>query len=78
MSTSVEDLLARPASASKPDGAVGRAYLLVAELVGICAYAGFDVVLIDMNMGRSLSRRPTTVTAISGSPANRVDQGCSQ
>ena len=78
MSTSIEDRWPRPASASKPDGVqLGIGPTCPSpELAQICAHAGFDVVLIDMEHGPiSIETAYRMVTAISGSPAEPCGSG---
>ena len=72
VSTSVGNPLAGPGSAGKPNGVqLGIGLTCPSpELAQICAYAGFDVVLIDMEHGPiSIETAYRMVTAISGSPA---------
>jgi HpcH/HpaI aldolase/citrate lyase family len=72
VSTSVGNPLAGPGSAGKPNGVqLGIGLTCPSpELAQICAHAGFDVVLIDMEHGPiSIETAYRMVTAISGSPA---------
>jgi 2-keto-3-deoxy-L-rhamnonate aldolase RhmA len=72
MSTSVENPLVGSPSASKPNGVQLGVGLTCPspELAQICAHAGFDHVMIDMEHGPiSIETAYRMVTAISGSPA---------
>jgi 4-hydroxy-2-oxoheptanedioate aldolase len=72
MSSSVENPLDGRASGGKPNGVqLGIGLTCPSpELAQICAHAGFDVVLIDMEHGPiSIETAYRMVTAISGSPA---------
>jgi 2-keto-3-deoxy-L-rhamnonate aldolase RhmA len=72
MSTPIGNPLAGPGTASKPNGVqLGIGLTCPSpELAQICAHAGFDVVLIDMEHGTiSIETAYRMVTAISSSPA---------
>lgn len=73
MSASVVSPLVGPVSAARKPNGVQLGVGLTCpspELAQICAYAGFDVVLIDMEHGPiSIETAYRMVTAISGSPA---------
>ena len=72
MSTPFESPLVGSVSASKPNGVQLGVGLTCPspELAQICAHAGFDVVLIDMEHGPiSIETAYRMVTAITGSPA---------
>ena len=78
MSTSIEDPLGPPGERQQAGRcAVGhRATCPSPELAQICAHAGFDVVLIDMEHGPiSIETAYRMVTAISGSPAEPCGSG---
>jgi 2-keto-3-deoxy-L-rhamnonate aldolase RhmA len=72
MSSPVGNPLAGPGTASKPNGVQLGVGLTCPspELAQICAHAGFDVVLIDMEHGPiSIETAYRMVTAVSNSPA---------